>query len=91
MDLGKFRSLDNYQLHLSNLVKKRMGRNYELYIHINFEEIEEGRVCRVDIDRSSKLAYLEEDNKEVFYVRGDNHSEKLQMSEAKEYIDEHWE
>lgn len=90
-DIEKYGSLDDFELHLSNLIKDRIGRTYEPYIHISFSKIGTKTVCRIDVEHSSKPAYMKKKDDEIFYIRGGNHTEKLVMSEAKEYIDERWE
>lgn len=89
-DVDRFGSLDNYELHISNLIKSRIGKTYEPYIHIRFEDIEDKKVCRVEVEGSPKAAYLEEDNDEVLYIRGGNHTERLTSREAANYKEEHW-
>ncbi len=89
-DKEKFGSLDDYELHISNLIKTRIGKTYEPYIHIKFEEVENKKICRIDVEKSSKPAYLEEDNDEVLYVRGGNHTERFTGREEKDYIEDHW-
>ncbi|MBD3204457.1 DUF262 domain-containing protein [Candidatus Woesearchaeota archaeon] len=89
-DTDRFGSQDNYQLHLSNLISSRIGNNCMPYIDIRFEDIEGKKICRIDVNNSPRPTYLKENKAEQFYVRLGNYSKNLALSEANEYIEEHW-
>ncbi len=89
-DVQRFGDLDKYELHLSNLVSDRIGNNVMPYVHFSFPRLDGQTICRVDVEPSPREAYLQMDNDEKFYVRMGNHSRELPVSEAKEYIDQHW-
>ncbi len=89
-DLKKYDNIDKYEQHLWNLIRDKIGSVHEENIKINFKNLKGKKVCRIDVDPSKTPVYLEWDDKELFYIRGGNRTEKLKLSEIKQYIDEHW-
>lgn len=82
-----FENSDKYQLHLSNLIKKRVGKEFSGNVDMDIVEVESGKnVLRVRCSRSRNPAFLKEDNDEEFYVRHGPSSIKISGREMIEYI-----
>ncbi len=82
---------DGFENHLNLLIKNYIGVHFANYININFEKIEGKEVCLVRVRGSHKPAFLKnEDKKEEFFIRIGNSTQPLSMSEAEEYIRNHF-
>lgn len=85
------KDIDGFQNHLTMIIKTMIGVNFLNSIDVNFETIEEKDVCVISVKKGHKPAYLKnQDNKEEFFVRVGNSTQPLSMSEAEEYIKEHF-
>jgi len=89
-DIELFGNEDKYELHLSNIIENRIGNKFMPYIHIEFHDINENKICLVRVDKSPWPNYLKSDNREKYFVRLGNHSKELSIAEAQDYIREHW-
>ncbi len=82
---------DGFENHIATLVKNHIGIKFRPYLDISFESIQEKDVCVIDIEASPKPAYLKGgEGKEEFFVRTGNSTQPFSMSEAEEYIKNHW-
>lgn len=82
---------DSFENHFTALVKAMIGIKFRSLIHTRFEKIGEDEVCIIDVEPSSKPAYLIGlDGKEEFFVRTGNATNPFTMSEAEEYIAMRW-
>lgn len=82
---------DGFENHLNMLLKTTIGMLFVKYINVKFERTENKDVCLVLVEGSHKPAYLRNgDKKEDFFVRVGNATQPLSMSEAGEYIKNHW-
>ncbi|MEI7463503.1 MAG: RNA-binding domain-containing protein [Candidatus Taylorbacteria bacterium] len=82
---------DGFENHLTMLVKTLIGLQFTKYIDVHFEEIDGNDICIVFVKSAHKPAYLvNSDKKEDFFVRVGNSSQPFSMSEAEEYIKNHW-
>lgn len=85
------KDLDGFQNHLTMIIKTMIGVNFLNSIDINFEKMEDKDICIISVSKGHKPAYLKNsDNKEEFFVRVGNSTQPLSMSEAEEYIKEHF-
>jgi len=81
-----FSNEDKYGLHLTNLIKDRIGVQYMRFIKFRFEDFDSKRVVRVDCKKSVVPAYLKKDNSELFYVRSGPSTSELPTSEVHSYV-----
>ncbi len=82
---------DGFENHLTSLIKTMIGIPFTKYINVNFEEIKGKEICIVNVKNSLKPAFLKNsDNKEEFFIRAGNSTQPLKMSEAQEYIENHF-
>lgn len=82
---------DGFENHLNLLIKSAIGVQFGKYIMMEFEEVDGKEICAIFVSQSHKPAYLKTaDAKESFFVRMGNSSQPFSMSEAQDYIKNHW-
>jgi hypothetical protein len=81
---------DGFMLALTNLINQSLGKNVHRLIKINIISINEIDVCIVTIEKSDKPVFLGNKGNEEFYMRASASSQPLSMSEAYDYIKNHW-
>lgn len=79
---------DKYGLHLTNLIKDRIGVQHMRFIKFRFDEIDSKKVVRIDCKKSVVPAYLKKDNSELFYIRSGPATSELPISEIHSYIND---
>ena len=82
-----FENDDKALLHLTTLIKERIGTHFMQFINASIEPFETGRVLRIDVSPSNLPAYLAGNNEEYFYVRTGPATTELKPSQIYEYID----
>jgi len=90
LDDDQFDSDDDMMLHLTNIVKERIGTAFMRFLNLSVEEIDGKEVFRVDCEPSVVPAYLEYQNEEQFYIRTGPATDKLPSSEIHDYIRNHF-
>jgi hypothetical protein len=79
----------SFEEQLNQVIRDKIGDKFgSIYTKMNFEQINEETVCVVSVDPSSDPVYFGEDEK--FYVRQGSSSIPLNIGEATDYIQEHW-
>jgi hypothetical protein len=86
----QFDSHDDMMLHLTNIVKDRVGTSFMRFLDFSVEEIDGEEVFRVDCEPSVVPAYLDHQNEEHFYIRTGPATSELQPSEIHDYIRNHF-
>lgn len=87
--LGK-NTLDGFQLHFINLIEKYMGREFAKYVHLEFEQLDNKTICKVNIEQSKQPVFLKSNGDKFFYTRVGNASKTLDIEETTKYIHTHW-
>lgn len=87
----KFPNHDKLLLHLTTMVKKRIGTLFLQYIHTSIEVINAKEVLRVDCLPASHPAYVFDDNDDYFFVRTGPATTKLKASKIHPYIKDRFE
>ncbi len=86
-----FPSNDKFALHISNLIKTRLGKNALPLIKISFLEVDEKTILKIDCKKSPKPVFLKTpENEEEFYIRGGPSSTQIKGSELIEYIEKNF-
>jgi hypothetical protein len=67
-----------------------LGKEFRLYVHVEFERLEDKLTCIVSVEKSLKRAYVSFEDRTEFYIRAGNSSQPLNVKEATEYIANHW-
>ncbi len=91
LGLDQFASEDRMLLHLTNIIKDRIGTTYMRFMRMAFEPVDGARVLRVDCRPGITPAYVRRDNRERFYVRTGPATSALEPSEMMTYIRERFE
>lgn len=80
---------DGFELQLNQVISDKLGDKFgSIYTKLDFEEIDGKTVCVVSVEASSDPVYFGDE--EDFYVRQGSSSKALNVGEATEYIQEHW-
>jgi hypothetical protein len=86
LDNDRFENDDKMLLHLTNLIKDRIGVRHFRFVEMTVESVEEKKVLRVDCKKDVTPAYLKYKNGEVFYIRTGPATLELPTSEIHDYI-----
>ena len=82
-----FSNKDKVSLHLSNIIKTRLGKNALSLVKDNFTEVDKKTILKIDCRKSKKPVFLKSpDNEEEFYIRGGPSNTQIKGSELVEYI-----
>jgi hypothetical protein len=87
LEKDQFENDDKALLHLTGMIKDRIGTHYMQFINCSIEQVETGKVMRIDVAPSNLPAYLVNNNEEYFYVRTGPATAELRPSQIYEYID----
>lgn len=81
-----FPNEDKMDLHLSSLIKDKMGSETMLHIKANFELYQEKKVMVIKCKPSRIPVFLKNGSDEEFYIRAGGSSARLTPSQMNEYI-----
>lgn len=84
------KSLDGFELHLIEIIKKYIGGGHSSHIKITFPIYDGIQICRVKVSRSGKPVFTEFEGKEDFFIRSGCSSQPLRREEQSTYEKEHW-
>lgn len=87
IEKDQFENDDKVLLHLAGMIKDRIGTHYMQFINSSVEQVDTGKVLRIDVSASNLPAYLTNNNEEYFYVRTGPATTELRPSQIYEYID----
>jgi hypothetical protein len=86
----KGKNEDGFQQLLAALIVDNIGAGFTPYIKIRFENIEDNKVCVLDVDHSAEPAYLKAQQGQEFYVRLASTSRKLDAEDVVRYVQNNW-
>lgn len=86
LENDNFASHDKLLLHLTNLIKARIGATYLKYLQFSIETISEKDVLRVDCRPSAKPTYLKDDTKDHLFIRSGPSTTDLRLRKVYDYI-----
>ena len=81
-----FESNDKLMLHLTNLVKRRIGAIHLKFLRFSIEKLLGKEILRIDCSPASIPAYLKDDNSEHLYIRNGPSTTDLRLSQVYDYI-----
>ena len=87
LETDHFENDDKAMLHLTNMIKERMGPHFMQFISCSIEPIDLHKVMRIDVSPSNLPAFLCNNNEEFFYVRTGPSTTELKPSRIYDYID----
>lgn len=88
LDKDRFPNEDKMLLHLTNLIKEKIGSMHLKYILIEIVQINEKKVLRVDCRMTNKPAFFIHGQDEHFYIRTGPSTTSLSISKLYGYISE---
>jgi len=86
LDVDGFENEDGLLLHLTNLIRDRMGVQYHTYLDTHFAEYEEQRILAVECSKSVSPVYVKDGREERFYIRTGPSTSELTGYEMQTYI-----
>jgi len=90
-DLGQLDgSTDNFELHLTNVINNCLGKIKGTLVRVKFEKIDDKQIAALFVKKSPRPVYLKYEGKTEFFIRSGNSCLPLDVSEATEYIKDHW-
>ncbi len=87
LEIDMFENDDKALLHLTAMVKERIGTHHIQFINSAIEQLDTGKVMRIDVSPSNLPAYLVNNNEEYFYIRTGPATTELKPSQIYEYMD----
>ncbi|GEM_PF-3124317 len=90
LEADQFESQDRLFLHLTNLIKSKMGAMSMEFIKLTVEKYDGLEVLRVDCKASTYPVYLKAKQGEHFYIRTGPSSTDLRVAKIYEYIRVHF-
>ncbi|MEM9024168.1 MAG: RNA-binding domain-containing protein [Bacteroidota bacterium] len=91
LENDRFPDHDKLLLHLTNLIKTRIGPDFLQYLHFSIEAMDEQDILRVDCMPASGPAYYKEDGLEHLFIRSGPSTTDLRLSLVHGYIKERFE
>ncbi|MEM1322731.1 MAG: RNA-binding domain-containing protein [Bacteroidota bacterium] len=82
----QFQNEDKMLLHLTKLIKDRIGTIFTSFINAEIEPIGGKQVLRIDCEPATLPAYLKDKNNEIFYVRTGPATTAMRVSKIFDYI-----
>ena len=89
IEKDNFANLDKAGLHIKNLISKFIGLEYMKFVNIHSGTLDDKSIIALVCKQSSKPAYINIENDELFYIRIGPSSTKLSISQAVEHISNH--
>lgn len=91
IEKDNFLNSDKLSLHVTNLLKTRLGKNCLLLIKPKFIDVDGKTVLKIECKKSDKPVFLKsQDNEEEFYIRAGPSSTQIKGSELLEYIEKNF-
>jgi hypothetical protein len=88
IEKDRFENSDKFNLHLMNLIKEKIGKNYLAFINLEEVSIEGKTVIKIDCRKSKRQVFLKTPAGEEFYVRAGPSSVQISGSELIDYVKE---
>ncbi len=81
---------DGFQLHISNLLDKYLGKEVMKLWKLEFPHFDEKQICLVKVTPSNRPVIVSYEGKEDFFVRKEGASQPLNRSEQHEWSKDRW-
>lgn len=86
LENDQFENNDKLLLHLSGIIKTRIGPLHLKYLHFSIEKIIDKEILRIDCFPAAIPAYYKDDISEHFYIRNGPATIDLRISKLYDYI-----
>lgn len=81
-----FENDDRFSLHLTNLIKEKIGKEYLPYLNLQLVPLNEKNIMKIECQKSSKPVFLKHEGKEMFFTRAGASSVEISGSKLIDYI-----
>lgn len=86
----KNKNKDGFLLQLTQIINQYLGKEFNQFVSIKIVKLGDREVCVVDITNSAMPVFLNNGEKEEFYIRASASSQPMSVRETNEYIRTHW-
>ena len=87
----KFESKDNYALHLTNIIKTKIGKKFFPLVNFKFNEIDKKTILILECEKSNMPVFIRSPtDEEEFYIRIGPSSIQIKGSELIDYIEKNF-
>jgi len=83
-------NLDEFELHLTNVINAYLGKISRAFMNIKFEKVNDKDVAAVLAKKSPRPVFVKRKGKKEFYFRTGNSCQPLDIQDANLYIQDHW-
>ena len=88
IEKDKFENIDKFNLHLTNIIKEKIGKSQMHLIKIQNILIGEKTIVRINCEKSNSPVFLKlSPNEEEFYIRSGPSSAQIKSSDLVNYIE----
>lgn len=91
IEKDNFESPDKFNLHLSNLIKEKIGKEYLPYLNFQLMQLDSKNIVKIECKKSSKPVFLKHEGKEHFFTRANAASIEVAGSKLLDYINNKFE
>lgn len=88
LENDQFESYDKLLLHLTSIIKERIGPLHLKYLNFTIEKISDKEILRVDCHPADIPAYFRDDNTDHLFIRYGPSTTDLRLSKVYDYITE---
>lgn len=86
IEIDGFPNEDKYMLHLTNLIKNRMGSEHSDFINYDVIRYKGFNILRVDCEPSTQPVYIKDGDTDYFFVRVGPSTLKMRLSKVHDYV-----
>jgi hypothetical protein len=91
IEKDNFVSSDKLSLHITNLIKTRLGKNSPPLIKYKFIDVDGKTILKIECEKGNKPVFLKtQENEEEFYIRAGPSTAQIKGSELLEYIEKNF-
>ena len=83
-------NLDEFELHLTNVINAYLGKINRAFVNIKFEKVKAIDVAAVLVRKSPRPVFVKHKGKKEFYIRAGNSCQPLDIQDANLYIQDQW-
>jgi len=76
--------------YLDRQVQEKIGREYRHLVHVSFSNSPGKATAIIQVDKAAQPAFLNQEGKQVFYIRDGEEQRILSPTEQEEYIRKNW-
>ncbi|MEL6252903.1 MAG: RNA-binding domain-containing protein [Bacteroidota bacterium] len=81
-----FPNEDKYMLHLTNMIKNRMGSEHSDFINYDVIRYKAYNILRVDCEPATQPVYIKDGDKDYFFVRVGPSTINMRLSKVHDYV-----